>query len=198
MEGGGEKKETKAALRQGMEVFLSEIKDACRKRGWQWRLVCCGSRGEAYQRFRNESKTVDAGIVVLLVDSESNVQGTPIQHLAAVDQWNFDGVRDDGVHLMAQTMEAWIVADVAQLKRFYGSGFLENALPRSPNIEKVGKDDMARSLDRATRGSKKGKYHKIHHARQLLQNISPIVVRRRCSHCERLFITLLSFISHEG
>ena len=197
MEGGGEEKNTKARLRQGMEIFLADIKDACRRRGWRWKLVCCGSRGQAYRRFRNERKSVDAGIVVLLVDSESEIDGaTPIDHLAAEDGWNFDGVDDEWVHLMVQTMEAWIVADPGALGTFYGRGFQKTALPQSPNLEKVSKMDIERALDRATQGSQKGKYHKIRHAKEILQSISPAIVRQRCPYCERLFGTLLSLIDH--
>jgi len=197
MEGGGQTKNTKAALRQGMEVFLGDIKDACQRRGWQWKLVPCGSRGETYQRFQHARQNACARIVVLLVDSESDVgAATPTRHLAALDGWNLEGIGDDLVHLMVQMMETWIVADPATLKAYYRSGFQENVLPRGQNLEKVSKMDISQALDRATRGSDKGKYHKIRHAQQILQRVNSRTVRERCSYCERLFETLLSLIYH--
>lgn len=55
MEGGGDSGGSRAELRRGMEVFLTEIKDACRERKMRWKLVCCGSRNDAY---RNPSTTL--------------------------------------------------------------------------------------------------------------------------------------------
>ena len=95
---------------------------------------------------------------------------------------------------MVQTMETWIVADPEALGAYYEQGFQRDALPRHQNLEEVGKDDIAEALDRATQGSEKGKYHKIHHARALLQCIDPARVRRRCPHCDRLFETLLRLV----
>ena len=198
MEGGGERHNSKARLRQGMEEFLIDIKNACRIRGWHWKLVCCGSREQAYRRFRNERQNIDAGIVVLLVDSESEIDNaSPIDHLAVRDGWNLDGVGAEWVHLMTQTMESWIVADPGGLSTFYKRGFREHVLPRSSDLEKVSKVDVQRALDRATQGSQKGRYHKIRHVKEVLQSISPAVVRQRCSYCERLFGTLLSLINHD-
>ncbi len=198
MEGGGDGKDSKAALRQGMEVFLAAIKDACRERNWHWRLVCCGSRNEAYKRFRNELTKRDAGIVVLLVDSEAPVDGEPAAHLTKRDVWDLHGIDEAVIHLMVQTMETWIVADRDALGGYYGQGFQENALPHRANLEEVSKDDIAEGLLRATERTQKGPYHKIRHARHLLQRIDPATVRQRCGHCERLFATLSDLIGQNG
>lgn len=194
MEGGGDRSNTKAALRQGTEAFLVEIKNACRKRRWDWELVCCGSRGKAYNGFKHECASGDAAIVALLVDSETPVNKAAAAHLTARDGWDFQDVDDDAIHLMVQTMETWLVADPIALSRYYGQGFQENALPRRQNLEEVSKGDIENALERATEKTQKGEYHKIKHARELLQNIDPETVRRRCPHCERLFKTLLHLI----
>lgn len=186
MEGGGNKAGSRAMLRTGMDVFLAEIKDACRVQKWHWRLIACGTRDEAYKGFRNGN----ADIVVLLVDSEDPVSLTPIDHLTARDGWNFDGANDDHVHLMVQAMEAWIAADPDALGAYYGKHFQKNALPRRQNLEEESKIDIVKKLDRATQGTQKGVYHKIQHAGYLLQRINPAIVRKRCPHCDRLFKTL--------
>ncbi len=195
MEGGGDGKDSKAALRQGMEKFLDDIKKACHERSWHWKLVCCGSRNEAHKRFRNERTKGEAGIVVLLVDSEASVDADPADHLATQDGWDLHGIDGSTIHLMVQTMETWIVADGNALRGYYGQGFQEKALPHHQNLEKVSKHDISKSLTRATTGTQKGPYHKIWHAQHLLQHIDPTKVRKRCSHCERLFATLLGLIS---
>lgn len=194
MEGGGDGKDSKAALRQGMEGLLVEIKDAFRECGWHWRLVPCGSRNEAHKRFHNECGRAEPGIVILLVDSEAPVNTEPVDHLASRDGWDLQGVESGRVHLMVQTMETWVVADGKALKSYYGQGFRESALPRNRNLEEVSKKDVAEGLTRATEQTQKGAYHKIHHARHLLQRIEPATVRQRCSHCERLFTTLKGLI----
>ena len=135
------------------------------------------------------------GIVVLLVDAEGPVGGVaPAEHLSARDGWDLRGVDDDVVHLMVQTMEAWICADPEALVTYYRRDFQRNALPRRDNLEEVSKADIADALDRATERTQKGRYRKIHHARHLLQRIDPQVVRRRCPHCNRLFEMLLRLI----
>ncbi len=190
MEGGGGKANSKAMLRQGMDAFLAEIKDAFRAQACRWKLVCCGGRDEAYRGFRNG----DADILVLLVDSEDPVSLTPTDHLKARDEWNLHNANDDRIHLMVQSMEAWIVADPNALAKYYGQGFQKNALPRRQNLEQENKVDIARALDRATQKTQKGKYQKIQHARHLLQRINPAIVRKRCPHCHRLFETLPELI----
>lgn len=197
MEGGGDGNNSKAALRGGMEVFLAEIKDAYRARNWHWKLVCCGSRNEAYKRFQNQRSKRDPGITVLLVDSEASVDANPATHLAKREGWDLHGVDDDTIHLMVQTMETWIIADSDALRGYYGRGFRENPLPSHQNLEEVDKHDIAEGLNRATGGTQKGAYHKIRHARHLLQRIDPTTVRQRCGHCERLFTTLLGLIKQE-
>lgn len=195
MEGGGQGRDSKVAIRQGMDAFLAEIKEACRNRNWHWRLVCCGPRNEAYRRFRNELSGDREGIVVLLIDSETAVNSSaPEKHLAARDGWDFQGIDKDTVHLMVQTMETWIVADPDTLKEYYGRGFRKSALPSHKNPEKVSKERIAEALNRATQDTQKGKYHKIRHARHLLERMDAMVVRQRCLHCRRLFETLLSLI----
>lgn len=194
MEGGGRGRDSKAKMRQGMDIFLAEIKDAFRERNWHWRLVCCGSRNETYERFQNEFLNGDTKIVVLLVDSETQVNRLPSDHLSMNDGWNFQGVDNDMVHLMVEAMETWIVADPETLKEYYGKGFRKNVLPSRENLEKISKNEIAQVLDRATQGTQKGKYHKIHHGKDLLERMNPTTVRQRCPHCKRLFKTLLHMV----
>ena len=199
MEGGGQGKDSKGAIRQGMDTFLAEIKEACRNRNWHWRLVCCGPRHEAYRRFRNELSNSGTGIAVLLVDSETAVYSSaPEKHLAACDGWDFQGIDKDTVHLMVQTMETWIAADPDTLREYYGQGFRKSALPSRKNLEEVSKQRIAEALNRATEKTRKGKYDKIRHARHLLERMDARVVRQRCLHCRRLFEILLGLVQNKS
>ena len=186
MEGGGRGPASRGALRRGMDAFLIDLKNAAREKSWRWKLVCCGGREETFRAFRNAQGVGDA-IVVLLVDAEGPVDGSPRDHLRARDGWNMSDLDDKFVHLMAQVMEAWLVADPVTLSSYYGQGFAVNALPRAHNLETVAKPDIGNALERATRETRKGSYHKIHHASELLTRVEPKRARQRCFHCERMF-----------
>ena len=153
---------------------------------------------ETYKGFRNACANGDAGVIVLLVDSEAPVSTDPVAHLKSRDGWDLQGVDGKMIHLMVQSMETWIVADTVALSDYYGQGFQTSALPRHRNLEEVSKHDIANGLARATEGTQKGPYHKIRHARHLLERITPTTVRQRCRHCHRLFETLLNLISRNG
>ena len=196
MEGGGNGKGSKAALRCGMDSFLGALKDAAREKGWRWKLVCCGGRDETFRAFGNARSTGDA-LTVLLVDSEGPVKAGPRAHLAAQDGWDMCGVSDDDVHLMAQVMETWLVADRQALTAYYGQDFRANALPSRRNLEEEDKTAVAAALDEATRRTQKGGYRKIQHGSDLLASIDPAKARERCRHCARLFDTLGAAVAAE-
>ena len=66
MEGGGDSKEGKARLRQGMSEFVGKVVSQKRP---GWRIVACGSRNDAHDAFQNANHTSPETFNVLLVDS---------------------------------------------------------------------------------------------------------------------------------
>ena len=192
MEGGGDSKEGKARLRQGMAGFVRKVVSQ-KKPGWK--VVACGSRNDAHDAFLNANKTSPETFNVLLVDSEGPVAQPPRVHLKQRDGWDLMEVNEDSIHLMIQIMEAWIVADPGAVATFYKQGFLKNALPRAQDLEGVGKKQIYDSLERATAQTQKAEYRKIRDAAALLELIDPAVVRRRCPSCDRLFVTLTRTIN---
>lgn len=194
MEGGGDGRDTKAALRLGMDSFLTGIKQAAREKSLRWKLVCCGSRYEAFRSFRSSFSNGEHAITILLVDAEGLVNRPVRDHLRWRDGWDVAFASDDMVHLMIQTMETWIIADPDALTEYYGSKFKRNALPGALELEKVAKDDVGDAFNKATRPTRKGAYHKIRHASDLLKRINPREVKQRCPGCARLFRTMHSKI----
>jgi hypothetical protein len=91
---------------------------------------------------------------------------------------------------MVQMMEAWFIADIEALKRFYGQGFKENAIPKNLNVEKINKTEIYSALQKATKETSKGEYGKIQHGARLLEQISVAKVRAASLYCDRLFTTL--------
>lgn len=195
MEGGGDGANSKAALRLGMDAFLAELKNAARAKSWRWKLVCCGSRNDAFDGFRHARAAGEHPIVMLLVDAEGPLNDLACAHLMQRDGWQLAGVQERLVHLMVQSMEAWIVSDVAALQDYYGQYFNPNLLPAHQNLELVSKLDLTNSLKRATRPTQKGEYHKIRHSSELLARISPALARKRCPNCERMFRDMANVIA---
>lgn len=91
---------------------------------------------------------------------------------------------------MVQAVEAWFIADIETLKKFYGQGFKENAIPKNANVETIAKDTLEPSLKAATGKTTKGEYHKINHASKLLELLDVATVRQASPYCDRLFTTL--------
>jgi Domain of unknown function (DUF4276) len=199
MEGGGDSKDQKAQIRQGMSRFLATLKDKASARNWKWKLTLCGGRRAAYEAFLNARRRPAAGeLIVLLVDSEAPVTATTRAahlHDRPGDGWDLTGVPEAHIHLMVQAMEAWVVADPDALATYYGHRFLRNALPTRANLEEEPKADCAKKLSAATRPTQKGEYQKIRHAADLLARISSEKVRARCPHAEIMFSTLSSLIA---
>ncbi|TAG86330.1 MAG: DUF4276 family protein [Oscillatoriales cyanobacterium] len=191
IEGGGEGKDTKASLRQGFSSFFKELVQVAQSKKIKWNIILCGSRNNAFRNFKNALADHPNAFIILLVDSEAPVKQPPWEHLKSRDNWDSPGVDDTHCYLMVQTMEAWFMADINTLKRFYGQGFKENLIPKNINVETIKKDLLEPSLKAASRDTKsKGEYHKIQHASKLLEMLDVDKVRKASLECDRIFITL--------
>ena len=192
MEGGGNSADDRSRLRQGMSTFLSSLREMARRKRLAWKIVPCGGRNRARDAFLIANKASPDAFNVLLVDSEEPVAQppSPRTHLKQHDGWELTEIGDDSIHLMIQIMETWIVADPDAVAAYYRQHFLKNALPRDEDLERVGKEQIYGSLQRATMKTQKKEYRKIRDAAALLEAINPVVVRRRCPSCDRLFATL--------
>ncbi len=178
-----------ARLRQGFRVFLDSLYQLAQQKGFRFHTpITCGSGDEAYKDFKDARNRHKDALIFLLVDSEKAVgeNVSPWTHL----NWDSLGLDDSYCHLMAQTMEAWLVADKAALADFYKQGFNQNALPQSLRVEEIPKADLFDGLRRATEKTSKGRYHKTIHAPEILKLLDVAKVRKAARHCERLFQTL--------
>ncbi len=197
IEGGGDGKNSKALLHQGFSNFLQDLKAIARSNQIKWNIVLCGSRNNAFRDFKNAFRTHPNAFIVLLVDSEAPVTANrpPWEHLKLRDNWDLANIDDTHCHLMIQSMEAWFIADIEALKKYYGQGFKENAIPKNQNVEKIPKDSLEPSLKAASCNTTKGEYKKIQHAAKLLEMVDVAKVRIASSYCDRLFITLTEKIT---
>ena len=140
----------------------------------------------------NALTTHPNAFIILLVDSEAPVTQPPWEHLQSRDNWDAPaGVDETNCYLMVQAMEAWFMADIDTLKKIYGQGFKENAIPKKSNVETIEKDLLEPRLKTASRDTKsKGEYQKIQHASKLLGMLKVDKVRKASSECNRIFTTL--------
>ncbi|MFM7426370.1 MAG: DUF4276 family protein [Elainella sp.] len=196
VEGGGDGKDSKASLRQGMDGFLKELKNLARHKGVQWKLIACGSRNKTFRDFQTALTSHPDAFNLLLVDAEAPfTSGNICQHLQNRDKWPTTTIDEIQCHLMVEAMENWLMADVDTLAQFYGQNFNRQAIPNTQNVEQISKGAVETALAEATRRTQKGRYQKIQHGPKLLGLVNVSTVRRRAPVCDRLFGTLTDFIN---
>lgn len=182
VEGGGDhNKDTIKRCNEGFSSYCQQLAPAHRNP----RIVACGGRKQAFDRFITAVRNAEPGeIYVLLVDAEGPVNSNfPTQHLHTRENWVFPQLGCHQVFLMVQAMEAWFLADREVLAAFYDGGFLANSLPGSPtNIEAVLKVDLEPKLKHASKQTRKGEYHKTRHGFDLLGKINPDKVGNASPH----------------
>ena len=174
-----------------MSEFLREIRGLARAKKLKWKIVPCGGRNQAFDRFRNSIIDGDISVSILLVDAEGALLTAPRKHLKQRDQWNLGSVSESSVQLMVQAMETWIVADPNSLANYFGRGFARNALPgEGVDLEQLDRNRISFLLRDTTKRTAKREYKKIRDGSALLARIDPEIVCERCRSCKRLFETL--------
>ena len=187
VEGGGKGAGTKAVLRNGFNAFFRDISENARGK-FSWKLQVCGSRGETYKAFHIEMADKSNTFVFLLVDSDGPVETGPLAYLSTKAGFrNLTGAEEHHLHLMVQTMEAWIMADGAAMAGYYGQHFGQNSLPKVKNLEAIAKADLESAFKKAIAHTSKPEYDKIHDAAALLARINPETVQSRCPSARRFF-----------
>ncbi len=200
VEGGGVGDPSLTKCRKGFRIFFERMlpgKDRVE-------VVACGSRSEAFKKFRTAQQGVMPGdYVILLVDSEESVEPhvSPWDHLGKRegDKWpKPKSATDDQVHLMVQCMEAWFMADREAVVEHFDKGLKTDDLPSPVNgdIERISKATITAALEKAARkvgkamGTEKRAYHKVEDGFPLLERVNPEKVCKASKHAHRLRETL--------
>ncbi|HUX20468.1 MAG TPA: DUF4276 family protein [Spirochaetia bacterium] len=192
VEGGGDSEALRSRCREGFSAFLE-------KAGFEGRMpriVACGGRQAAFDRFKTACASGETGL--LLIDSEDFVSvGSPWEHLNTRTGDGFtkpQNATDDHCHLMVVCMEAWFLADKDALSTFFGQGFNANALPNKTKVEEVSKHDIFEGLRKASSNCKtKAPYGKGEHSFKILLMISPEKVRKASPWANRFLQKLDTF-----
>jgi Domain of unknown function (DUF4276) len=150
LEGGGDSSQLRIRCREGFRKLLAK----CGFAGRMPKLVACGGRGAAFDKFETAHNTAIAGqYVALLIDSEDPVADIEAAwaHLKARDGWDQPlGASDEQALLMTTCMETWIIADRAALARHYGQKLRTSLVPSLASVESRAHDDVQTRLVNAT------------------------------------------------
>jgi hypothetical protein len=200
---GGVSKTADIEFRAAFRTFFKEIDSKASEKGIGFRVILEGTRRKAYEKFCEAIDRQDDTYPVLLVDSEAAVAefGTCWKHLKerVGDEWDQPAKAEDRhCHLMVEAMEAWFFADPEALEKYYGQNFIRNSLPKTANVETIPKKDHIAKLEAATKNTQKKRYHKVHHAPEILKRLDPVKVRKRAPHCDRIFTTLVRVINEQS
>ncbi len=189
VEGGGNPGDAKRhdlaiQCRKGFSKFLEKAGFENRMPG----IVACGARGLTFSDFRKGLKSPES-TNILLVDSESPiVDDSPWEHVKHREGDNWDKpakASEDDLHFMVQTMEAWFHADREALAKYYGDGFQDSALKKTPDMEQISRGDLEKGLTIAPRNCKKSSYRKGSHSFEILAAIDPAKVRKASTWADR-------------
>lgn len=169
VEGGGDSSLDREC-REGFSKLFGKL-------GLNVQFVACGSRNNAFKRFKNAVLQSEDTWPILLVDSEEVVElSTKKEHLTRRDiTWQFpENVAERQVQLMTTCMESWLICDKQTLKEYFGQCFKDASLPLTTSIEEKDHHEVIEALKAATRDCGKDKsYDKGQHSFKVLARLDP-------------------------
>ncbi len=173
VEGGGEANDLNNDCRRAFGRLLKGLVPAAQLP----RIRACGSRNEAFEAFRHAQVKGDSVFLGMLIDSEDPVEDSdrPWDHLLKRDNWQRPaGATDEQVFLMTTSMETWLIADRAALRGRFRGCLQETALPSPPELEQRTRQEVLRSLEKATEGCGRGRgYAKGKKSFEVLERLDP-------------------------
>jgi hypothetical protein len=108
IEGGGSIADEQVDMREGFAALFAKLKLTRKPK-----ILCAGARSLAYRDFVNAAARDPEALCLLLVDSEYPITSnmSPWAHIASRvgNGWHQpEGLTDDHLHFMVETMEAWL------------------------------------------------------------------------------------------
>ena len=146
----GTKDRSNGNLRQGFHKLLkSELK------GIMPKIIMGNGKSQAITKFKKSNLS---DFSYLLIDLDAN-------EVEKEKSLNESGLKkeEDFVFFMIQEMEAWFISQPEILDKFYDSKL------KLPNKNPKEIQNPASLLEQITKGTKKGKYHKVKHGTALLE-----------------------------
>lgn len=187
VEGGGKGPDLRNRCRK---AFQSALRGVSFARG-KPKIVACGPRAEAYDKFCIHLKNSPTKPAVLLVDAESPIAvGSDVwEHVRtrAEDKWERpESASADHLHLMAVCMETWFLADPGAMEKHFGAQFKPHKLP-GDRFESLSKERVFAALEVAT-AECKNPYEKASASKasfQILGLLELGEIRGKLHYCDR-------------
>ena len=156
------------------------------------RLVACGRRGSAFERFRTQHGNATEGdFVALLIDSEDPISeiNETWAHLRERDGWEKpNGAEDNQVLRMATSMETWIIADQEVLAKHFGRLFRKHGLPML-DLEQRSRKEVLKALEEASKNCP-APYKKGAMSFEVLGKLTPPVLQKLLPSFQRVLTIL--------
>lgn len=191
IEGSKSSKTSTITLREGFSAFFKTIVEKARQKKCKFQIVMSGSTSETLKDFGRSSDVAEVYRMVL-VDSDGPIdEDESVKNFFAkrFPSWT-STAEEEQCHVMVQVMEAWFFADTDALSKYYGPSLAVAALFTNPKVESIPKKDVIEKLEKATKKSVKGPYHKTKHGPDLLAKIDTSKVKGASPRCASLFRTL--------
>jgi hypothetical protein len=171
----GEPNTSNGDLRQGFSKLLEQ-----KLKGKLPKLIFGEGKSQTIKKFRTNK--LNAQQFLLLIDLDK-----PKEYIATdLKEHGLLGFSDN-VFYMVQEMESWFLSQPNILDKYYGKDdngkLISDKLPKKEAIDIAHPDE---ELERLTKNTKKGKYHKIRHAVELLQLLDATKLADEFSEFKRL------------
>lgn len=147
----GASTKSNGTLRQGFHKLLIQVLE-----GKMPEIIMGDGKSQSIQKFK-KNKLSDFTYLLVDLDGDDNIKD---QDLVSNDLKS----HEDVVFYMIQEMEAWFISQPEILDEFYKEKISPKFLNKNP--KKI--PNPSNALERATKNSQKGKYHKVNHGTALL------------------------------
>jgi hypothetical protein len=162
-------------LRQGLSKLLEQ-----KLKGKLPKMILGGGKSQTIKKFKTNK--LKAQQFLLLIDLDK-----PEEYLKSDLEANELSEYSENIFYMVQEMENWFLSQPDILDRFYGKDnngkFVSQKLPKKKAIEIAHPDEEPQRL---TKNTKRGEYHKIKHAVELLKLLDCTKLENEFSEFKRL------------
>jgi hypothetical protein len=204
VEGGGDTVQGQARLRQAFGKFLENYFRRNGRFENRPSFDPSGSREQTVAAYKNGLRDRPSERSMVLIDSEAPKD-------IATDSWAFlrelanssnpdkfqwthrpPSAREDDLHFMVQSMETWLVADLAALKKHYGPKYQTARVANLSNrrIEEMSPSQTVAAIKDGAGDCPNREYRKTVDGPAVLANAEPDRVAHRCPHAQQFLEAL--------
>lgn len=177
----GDSDTTNGNLRQGLESLLK-----CRISKKMPTIILGGGKTQTIKKFLKNERACDEALLLVDLDvDDTNIDKDLIDNNLVE--------RKADVFYMIHEMDAWFLSQPDVLDSFYGLDAqgkkISEKIPKRPAKDIPNPDEL---LQKITKTTKRGSYHKISHAVALLQRIDPHQLEKDFQDFDNLITRLLT------